>query len=588
MLIVESFVRNKSFQKNIVLILPLALSAFTHLWNPIGFPSFYVDEGHYMRRTTQVLEGLGSQEAATGYNENHQYDHPYFGQLFVAAALRLINYPDTQVTGLPGNVNSIETLYLVPRVLMGGLAIIDTFLIYKICERRYNRNIALIAAILFAVMPMSWLVRRIFLESIQLPLLLSSILFAVYSSRGSEEGKRTNHSHRLNSRYHNVLLILLSGIFLGFATFTKVPAFAMIPLVGFVIFTNNKRSFKTLGIWFIPVILIPAIWPVYAMSIGELDKWFDIERGVLWQTHRETRPLWESLDAGFEMDPILAITGIIGIGFALIWRKDLLPILWISPLIIFLYFIQFASYWHIIPIIPILCIASAILIVDISSRITNKDRMQQNITRYFRSRTDTSEKGIQQYGDFYLLYQDLINIFRPLGSVHNRSIMKTLKLRISSVQIQFVATTAMAIFGLTSTILIMSLNVNSTYFSAIAYLTQYLPDPNSIDKDEKADITIVGSPRYFWIPRYIFDKDYFYKGYTSTTPIETSKNIVVADRGFRNTLAGNEVMRNLFNDTSTLVRFSEKSVKYDVSEYPYNNMKFSYPDPKIEIRASYK
>ena len=189
------------------------------------------------------------------------------------------------------------------------------------------------------------------------------------------------------------------------------------------------------------MILIPAIWPVYASSIGELDKWYDTERGVLWQTHRETRPIWNSLDAVFEMDPVLVITGIIGTAFTAIWRKDLLPILWIIPLIVFLYFIQFASYWHFIPFIPILCISSAIMIVDISSRIANKDRMQQNITSYFRSNDDTSEKNIQQYGDFYLIYLDLINKLRPLGSLYNGGIKKTLKLnRISSTQIQFVAT----------------------------------------------------------------------------------------------------------------------------------------------------
>ena len=64
---------------------------------------------------------------------------------------------------------------------MGLLAVIDTFLIYKIAERRYNRNVAFIAAILFAVMPYTWLIRRVLLEPIQLPFLLTSILFALYT-----------------------------------------------------------------------------------------------------------------------------------------------------------------------------------------------------------------------------------------------------------------------------------------------------------------------------------------------------------------------------------------------------------------------
>ena len=46
--------------KSILLIfIPLILSAFTHIWNPIGFPAIHVDEGHYMRRAMQVIEGLG-------------------------------------------------------------------------------------------------------------------------------------------------------------------------------------------------------------------------------------------------------------------------------------------------------------------------------------------------------------------------------------------------------------------------------------------------------------------------------------------------------------------------------------------------
>ena len=48
---------------------------------------------------------------------------------------------------------------------MGILAVVDTFLIYKIAERRYNRNVAFIAAILFAVMPYTWLIRRVLIRA---------------------------------------------------------------------------------------------------------------------------------------------------------------------------------------------------------------------------------------------------------------------------------------------------------------------------------------------------------------------------------------------------------------------------------------
>ena len=77
----------------------------------------------------------------------------------------------------------MESLYQVPRALMGILAVIDTFLIYKISERIYKRNVALLASILFAVMPATWFSRMILLDSILLPFLLLSVLLAVYTTK---------------------------------------------------------------------------------------------------------------------------------------------------------------------------------------------------------------------------------------------------------------------------------------------------------------------------------------------------------------------------------------------------------------------
>ena len=145
----------KVTHKSLLLIfIPLVLSAFTHIWNPIGFPALHVDEGHYMRRAMQVIEGQGPQESNNTYF--YAYDHPYFGQLFLGGILKLIGYPDS-LSPKAGDVHSIEMLYLVPRVIMGLLAVVDTFLIYKIAEHRYSRNVAFVASILFAVMPLSLL-----------------------------------------------------------------------------------------------------------------------------------------------------------------------------------------------------------------------------------------------------------------------------------------------------------------------------------------------------------------------------------------------------------------------------------------------
>ena len=131
-----------------------------------------------MRRTMNVLEGLGPQQSEKIFH--HPYDHPYFGQIFLASILGVFGYPDSlNLSDSDSSIHSIEMLYMVPRLIMGVLVVVDTFVIYKIAERRYDTKVAFIASLFFAVMPVGWFVRRIWLESIQLPFLLLSILLVV-------------------------------------------------------------------------------------------------------------------------------------------------------------------------------------------------------------------------------------------------------------------------------------------------------------------------------------------------------------------------------------------------------------------------
>src|SRR5918911_3910350 len=169
-----------------LIVIPLALSSFTHLWNPIGFPAIWVAEGQYIQRAMSVLEGFDLQ-GSKDINPR-PYDHPFFGQLFLAGVFAIIGYPDLfSMNNNPSSEievdNTIKILYSVPRILMGLLAVVDTYLVYRIAEYRYNKTVAFIAAVLFAVMPITWILRKILLESILLPFLLLSILFALYSNK---------------------------------------------------------------------------------------------------------------------------------------------------------------------------------------------------------------------------------------------------------------------------------------------------------------------------------------------------------------------------------------------------------------------
>ena len=335
----------------LLLIIPLTLSAFIHLWNPAGFPPQDADEGVYIRRALRVSEGLSPQEPLS------YYDHPYFGQIFLGTLFKIIGYPDLFKPA--PNESSIVTLYSVPRVLMGILAVIDTFLLYRICERRYNRNVAFIGSTLFAVMPITWLLRLVFLDSILLPFLLASILFAVMI-RKSEYDK--NKSHR--NRY----LILLSAIFLGLAIFIKMPVFTMIPLIGYLVYRGSNKSFTSLGLWFIPVILLPLIWPAYALYEGNFDKWVD---GVTHQAaeRQENHGLYYAVSYFYILDPVLLILGLGSIGFVSAMKRDPIPLLWTVPILLFFYIVHFASVFYFIPVFPVFCLAIGIMIEDISKRI---------------------------------------------------------------------------------------------------------------------------------------------------------------------------------------------------------------------------
>jgi hypothetical protein len=488
------------------LIIPLILSAFTHFWNPLGFPRLYFDEGIYMRRAMHVLTGQGPQEEVTFY------DHPYFGQLFLAGVLGSISYPHSLV---PPNTGSnmqhfIEMLYFVPRIMMGILAVIDTFLIYKISEYYYSRKISFISSTLFAVMPSTWFIRWILLDSIQITLILSSILFAVYTRNSKAKNKKSRPK---------LPLILLSGIFLGLAIFTKIPAFTMIPLVGFLVYVKNRNmdSKHLLGLWLIPVILIPLVWPVYSMSFGRFNFWV---AGILWQVHRESQPLLASIDSFFRNDPILVTLGIAGLAFAII-KKDFLLLLWSIPFIIFLFLIGYVSSYHLIPLLPVLCIASAVLIGDIINKLSK------------------------------------------------RNVLRTLLI--------YAIASSVGIFGLISTIILITTNANSSYFKSAAFVAQYLQNINHGSAHYNFNkVTVIADPFFLWIPQYIFQLDFNYRMYYDNTPIKTQRALMIVDHGLMNAMLRNDdaakQLKEIYHSpkTNILRIFSENGNKDNqISIYQY-------------------
>jgi hypothetical protein len=424
------------------------------------------------------------------------YDHPYFGQIFLAAFLGITGYQD--FFSSPAHLN-YEMIFLVPRIFMGILAIADTFLIFKIAELLYNRKVGFVASILFAVTPTTWLTRWILLDSIQLPLILLSILFAVFSFRGAREGSK-NYSK-------NILLVLLSGTFLGLSIFTKIPAIMIVPLVGYLISTNSKWNFKILGLWFIPVILIPLLWPAYSITVGEYNSWLN---GINKQAHREPNPLYFSITEFLMRDPLLLIVGTLGIILAVV-RKDLFILLAVIPFLIFMYFVNYVVLHHLMWVVAILCISTSRLFVDIV---------------YFVKRN------------------------KPL-----------LLLSLGGISLFFV-------FAFTSTIELVTRNETSQFFGAAALVDQYIKAQlitnNNNSPDSNKNIKVIGNTFFIWIQQYIFHNDNYVSFFQIPKKLafENQNVISIIDSRFKREIQRDHhtgiTLRKIFStfDTKSIATFN--------------------------------
>jgi Glycosyl transferase family group 2 len=523
---IQKYLKKSAYKYRSVILLavPILLSTFTHLWNASGFPDVLYDEGVYMHRALHILEGNGPNEVING--KNPFYDHPYFGQLFLAGIFKMIDYP--QSVHPSDDIHSFEMLYVVPRILMGLLAVIDTFLIYKIAEHRYDKRVAFVASILFAVMPMSWLLRRILLESIQLPFLLSSILFAIYYPYTKNTLRNTDNTNTYH-RKKNILIIVLSGIFLGTAIFTKIPAFTMIPLVAFLVYTSSNRSWKILCLWFIPVIFIPAIWPGYAVAVGEFNYWLN---SIFYQTHRpaEGQNFLAAIEQVFQMGPFLTIIGLAGIIYSYIKKVNFLA-LWSIPYLIFLYFLGYVSPYSVILLIPVLCIGTATLLIDVLKKIMRKKIVA----------------SITQYG----------------------------------------VISAIMIFGFISTLLLITSSNISSQFQAMAFVTTYTKylknNNNGIEQ-----ITIASSPVYSWVFSYVFHIPHVLSGYRDLLfhPISGGRLLLIVDPHFKAEMKSNKDLQLIYRNTDTLLSVQGGLLDFDTRKYPYTSLATNTDGSIIEIRIS--
>ena len=198
-----------------------------------------------------------------------------------------------------------------------------------------------------------------------LPFFLSSVFFAIFSKN-------------LEQQNHRNIAVHLSGILLGLSIFIKISMVVMIPMVLYLVYytsTSKSKAWIRLGmknmvvLWFIPVIAIPSLWPIQSIVDNQVDLWVT---DVFLQSTRATEGIIAIFQSFIIVDPVLMLLGFLGIAYSIL-KKEYIIMLWILPFVCFSS-IFYTQYFHLIPVIPVWCIAAAFLIDRIMSIIRNLAR----------------------------------------------------------------------------------------------------------------------------------------------------------------------------------------------------------------------
>src|SRR5919107_14932 len=131
---------------------------------------------------------------------------------------------------------------------------------------------------------------------------------------------------------------------------------------------------------------------------------------------------------------------------------------------------------------------------------------------------------------------------------------------------------AIAIIGLTFSIMLITMNVTSSYFDLYSFVVRYLTDNSQDGK------TIVGHRwtwAFTWIPHYAFDETVYFEHFNSTAQIKTDKFLLLVDNYVKRHLSNNDIISKsnlahaLYNNSHVINRIEDKSVSHDGDLYPY-------------------
>ena len=296
----------------------------------------------------------------------------------------------------------------------------------------------------------------------------------------------------------------------------------MIPLIAILVFQNTKNR-KMLGMWLIPVILIPLIWPIQSLSDNQFHSWIS---DILFQAHRQNNNFVNILENFFYFDPVLLILGLAGIAYAIL-KKDSVILLWFVPFLVFLVSIGYIQYFYWIPVLPVLCIAAAKFIID-------------------------------------------------LGTKTKESVRHT---------IPYVIIACIGMFGLTMSFLLISSNVSGQY-DAAAYVLQNVHNSNiSHDENNITIVSSPIYSWIFQYVYHMTDvlPDYRTLLYY---PTPTNHVLLISDLHFKSNVNSGKQLSDLYNNTTIIKKFRGGVLDEDLGQYPFTNMVVNYEGSEIEIRET--
>lgn len=322
----------------------------------------------------------------------------------------------------------------------------------------------------------------------------------------------------------------------------------------------------------IPVIVISTIWPLDALIKGEFEQW---TLGVSSQMMRHDAAMLDAIYNILEIDPTIFSIGIAGILFAII-KRDYFILLGIIPFLAFFsILIDYINWFYMIPIFGFVCISSSVLIIRIISSFSK-----------FKLFTVSIIGLVITFG----FLSTLLLILTDVGSFQDQTI-SYINAILSKGDINF------------------DLGLEDPFkqknAEPISDLGNSQRERNNLRDSNinKLKTTMIASPIYSWIYKYIYSYNETSYSYTEDKEFRNdTKLILVLDRYFRDFLANNVESKNSTwnQDIASADRIYEvmkrlNSSKYFVgngrefnfNQYPYSSMRFNLGGSPIEVRTNF-